>query len=222
MNQLRHPATAYGMQALHHAMFAVDIVGFGTRDDASVQLHLREAMYRIVERACDAAGLRWSVCYHEDRGDGLFVIAPPCISAERVVDGVVPYIRGALQEHNKLASEIATIQLRVSVHAGYVRFDGNGASGHALIHLFRLLDAVEFKTALRANAGELGLLVSGHLYDEVVRQGPRLIDSGAYRHVSITNKETDTGAWLWLPPPPLASAPTLLTRLQQRRRDDIA
>ena len=68
-------------------LFAVDIAGFtDPRRDEYVQLHLRDMMYRILERAFDGSGLPWRACQHEDRGDGVLVIVPPTIPVDGLAD----------------------------------------------------------------------------------------------------------------------------------------
>jgi class 3 adenylate cyclase len=181
---------------VHCAMFAVDIVGFSGRDD-DTQQQLRAGLYGIVADACEDATLSWTVCHREDRGDAVLVIAPPVISAE-LLDPVAAHMWAGLRSHNKHASDIARIQLRMAVHAGYVRRDRDGASGHDLNLLFRLLEAERFK-ARRAECGaEFAVIASDYLYDEVIRHGRSLLEP-AYQPITVTNKETHARAWVWLP-----------------------
>lgn len=193
-------------------MLATDIVAFGTRHD-EVQAHLRQVMYQISEEACRAAGLPWVICHQEDRGDGLVLIAPACVSAEILIDPLVPHMRAGIRRHNKLASPAAQIRMRMAIHAGYVRLDSHGATGSAVLHLFRLLHADQFKTAVDKVGAEFGLLASAYLYDEIIQHGPGLIDPHTYREITIANKETRGPAWLWLPPvpqPPPSTTPSAL------------
>jgi hypothetical protein len=181
-------------------MLAVDITAFGSRDPGTQQ-HLRDGLYSIVERACDAAGLPWPGCHHEDRGDGILVIAPPDISAE-ILDPAAAYVRAELRHHNERASATSQIQLRMAAHAGYVRGDRDGVSGDDLIHLFRLLEAQKFKDRFAGGHTEFGLITSGFLYDRVLRYAPVLLDRGGYRRITVKSKETRTAAWVWLPGTP--------------------
>lgn len=52
--------------AMHHGMFALDIIGFGRRAPA-IHPHLREALYRIVTTAFTAIGAPLEKCHDEDR-----------------------------------------------------------------------------------------------------------------------------------------------------------
>jgi len=58
------------------------------------------------------------------------------------------------------------------MHTEEIRDDDNGCFGEALDIAFRLLDAPRVKTALQAAHGPLLLVVSGDVYDSVVRHGP--------------------------------------------------
>jgi hypothetical protein len=67
------------------------------------------------------------------------------------------------------------------VHAGEVHYDANGCFGEALDVAFRLLDAVRVKRALRETADPLVLVISGDIYNSVVRHGYDGIDQQAFQ-----------------------------------------
>jgi hypothetical protein len=188
--------------AVHCVMFAVDIVGFARRD-AGIHLYLRETLYKLVEDACAAVGLAFDTCRHEDRGDAVLVIAPAAITVEALLGPFAANLHAGLRRHNRVASPDARLRLRMAVEAGFVQFDGHGAAGLAVIHLFRLLDASSFKALLQAEPADLGLITSNYLYEEVVRFGPGTIDPFSFQQITVVNKETHGPAWVWLPPPPV-------------------
>src|SRR5260370_33842441 len=75
---------AYYLKPRHRGMFAVDIASFGCRNPR-LQLLLRETLYAIVRESCDAAGICWHRCHHQDRGDGIFAVVlslinRPCLT----------------------------------------------------------------------------------------------------------------------------------------------
>src|SRR5260370_29260138 len=106
---------AYYLKPRHRGMFAVDIASFGCRNPR-LQLLLRETLYAIVRESCDAAGICWHRCHHEDRGEGIFAIAPADVSIETLVDPFVRHIRVSLRDYNKVAAAAAQIQLRIAIH----------------------------------------------------------------------------------------------------------
>jgi class 3 adenylate cyclase len=182
---------------VHCAMLTVDIAGFGSRD-ADTQRHLHDNLYQIVEGACENTGLPWPACHHEDRGDGILLIAPPIISAE-LLDPLAAHLHAALRRHNRHTSTTAKIQLRMAIHAGYIRLEQQGVVGHDVNHLFRLIEATEFKTRFAASQTEFALIASNDLYNAVIQHGPGLMEPANFQQVTINNKETCTPAWIWLP-----------------------
>jgi class 3 adenylate cyclase len=178
-------------------MLAVDIAGFGSRD-ADTQRYLHDRLYQIVEDACENAGLAWSACHHEDRGDGILLIAPPVISAE-LLDPLAAHLHAALRRHNRHTSTTAKIQLRMAIHAGYIRREREGIVGHDVTHLFRLIEATAFKSRFAASQVEFALIASNYLYNAVIRHGPGLMAPANFQCLTVSNKETRTPAWMWLP-----------------------
>lgn len=134
---------------------------------------------------------------HEDRGDAVLVIADPYVSAE-LLDPVAAHLLAGLRRHNKHASDLAWMRLRMAVHAGYVRLDRDGASGHHLNHLFRLIEAPRFKARRAERDTEFALIASAYLYDEVIRNGRSLLGPD-YESLPITNKVTHAQAWFRAP-----------------------
>ncbi|WP_433476207.1 hypothetical protein ACQPZP_03665 [Spirillospora sp. CA-142024] len=182
-------------------MFAVDIASFGARRDPDVQRHLRSSVHRIVREACRAAGVSWDACHWEDRGDGLFVIAGAEAGIDILLEPLVVQLLAGVRRHNKLANREAQIQLRVAVHAGYLHLDEHGATGVALNHLFRLLGAAPLKYRLAEMSGDFALIVSHHLYEEVVAYSVGVIEPSAFTCVPVRVKETHDRGWVWSPPP---------------------
>jgi hypothetical protein len=181
----------------HCVLFAVDVAQFTAagRDD-EVQLAVREALYRLLTGAFKASGIPWGSCVHEDRGDGVIVVIPAHMPTITVVDQLVEQIRVRLRRHNRLASPVAQVRLRLAVHIGEVYRDGHGLAGKAVNHLFRMLDADELRHALRLSESGLALIVSDYVYDSVIHGGPSGVDPSAYSEVTVAVKHFKARAWL--------------------------
>ena len=176
---------------------AVDIVGFGNHErDDEVQLYVRGALYAMLERAFNGSAIPWISCYREDRGDGALILIDPEISLMALFDPLITRLQSELRHHNKMSSEAARIQLRIALHAGYVHADANGLAGTTLVHLFRLLDAPQFKQRLAAAPIGLAVIVSDFLYDIVLSDSYGLVDSSEYHPLYVNLKETRTRAWV--------------------------
>ncbi|GAA2611797.1 hypothetical protein SMC26_10505 [Actinomadura fulvescens] len=198
--------------ALHHAMLAADIVGFGSHDPA-VHSYLHTALYRIITESLAEIDVPLQHCHHEDRGDAILVIAPTRISVEPLLGRWPHHLRAALRHHNRISAATAQLRLRVAVNAGYVQRDEHGVGGRAVLHLYRLLDTPAFKAAIDDHSADLGLITSHYLYQEIIRDGPGLIDPATFTAITVDSKETHGPAWLQLPPPASSrtpSAPTIV------------
>jgi len=184
-------------------MLAIDIQAFNDRSRGEdAQQFMRDAMYTILFRAFNRAGVQWSACHREDRGDGVLVIAPSEVRTTALIDPLAEHVRVGVRKHNRFCNDLVKITLRMSVNAGQVYFDQNGVSGRAVTRLFRILNADEFKCALAESGSDFGLVASDTMYEEVISTGPGLIDPEMYAPIDIKYKETRTRAWLYLPPVP--------------------
>jgi hypothetical protein len=182
------------------ALFVCDIASFGAEARTDhIQAHVRASLYEQLRRSFDEAGVPFDSCYREDRGDGVMVAVPPEAGTALLVSSVADRLRAELRRHNDVSSEAAQIRLRVAVHIGEAHSDGNGLVGTSVNHAFRILDAAEFKAALRSTSAHLALIVSQRVYDDIVRHGRDLIDPADYRQVEIQVKETAAIAWIRVP-----------------------
>ncbi len=185
--------------AVHRSIFVVDVAGFGDRCRTNPdQVATREGLYRTLRRALARSGITWDACYPEDRGDGAIVLVPPEVPKHRLAALLPVELAVALAEHNAASDAGAQIRLRVVLHAGEVLFDPHGVAGTAVNVAFRLLDSEALRAALAGASGALALMVSEWFFEEVIRhdRGSR---PGAYRRVLVSNKETTTTGWVYVP-----------------------
>ncbi|MFI0479022.1 hypothetical protein [Actinomadura sp. 9N215] len=190
---------------MHTTLLAVDVVGFGRRcPDTAAQRTVRREMYERLGRAFAATGLPWDACRREDRGDGALIVAPTGVDPVACLDRLARNLAVILHHRNRFADDGARLRLRVAVHHGYVERDAYGVFSPATSHLFRLLDAGEFKDALRTAGADLGLITSDTLYTQLfARAAPRgdgAVAPAGYRMIRVNCKEIrHAKAWLWLP-----------------------
>jgi RNA polymerase sigma factor (sigma-70 family) len=192
--------------SLHRAIACVDVAGFGDshRTDAD-RMAIRQALYRILPEAFGQAGVRWEDVYFEDRGDGALMVVPPDVP-ERLMVAVFPMdLAALLREHNQTHEPQARIQLRLAIHAGYIRPDEHGVVGVPLNLAFRLLDSAAAKASLTGSSAELVLIVPDSFYGEVVMTD-RTVPPAAYRPATVRVRETEESAWIRLFPDPQPSA----------------
>jgi tetratricopeptide (TPR) repeat protein len=207
----------------HWSVVAFDVEGFSDphRDDAA-QTAVRARVYELVREAFDSAGVPWADCTHEDRGDGAIVLVPAEISKVLLLDPLPGHLSAALTDHNRDAPLAERIRLRLAVHAGEISVDQHGLSGIDLIEACRMLDADELRGALRHSPVPLAVIVSGTVYDGIVRHRHRTIDPSTYHPVTIEVKRTKLPAWIHLPgtrTPPVITQPDSRQSPRQLRPD---
>lgn len=188
------------------SLFLCDIASFGSEtrtDDA--RAHVRSALYASLRTAFEDSSIAPADCYGEDRGDGAMIVVPPDVATARLLASVVERLRARVRRHNRLSSEAARMRLRLAVHVGEVRWDGNGLVGTAVNHAFRLLDAPAFKAVFEEAGTDVALIVSDRVHEDVVRHELDLVDPEEYAPIDVRVKETSTTAWFTLPGRPHAA-----------------
>lgn len=176
-----------------------DIVGFGDRERWTEDRDtIRAIHFERVQAALTSGGIPWSEIYWEDRGDGLLLAISARGLTAMVLDALVLHLGPALARYNRRSAPPGRIQLRVAVHVGPVRCDGIGLTGEALIHTARLLDAPALRDGIAKSGACLGLLTSGFIYEEFIRNGASSLtpDSGAQIRIAV--KEHEGMGWLRL------------------------
>jgi tetratricopeptide (TPR) repeat protein len=197
--------------AVHRTIMVVDVERFGDRRRTNPhQVVLRDALYQALQQALAEAGISWAACHHEDRGDGVLILAPAEIPKAPFVGTVPRALATALGEHNRRRPIEEQVRLRMALHAGEVHLDRHGVTSTAVNHTFRLLDARPLKTALADSPGVLALITSGWFFEDVVRHSP-IAHPETFRPVRVEEKETSTVAWVALPDHPYPPDPTVLT-----------
>lgn len=185
--------------AVHRTIVVVDVESFGDRARTNThQVSVRAGMYHALRVAFDDAGIPWSKCEHEDRGDGVFIRIPAEVPKSLCSERLPQTLVNALRIHNSVHSAEVRIRLRMVLHAGEVNYDDHGVTAVSVNLAFRLLDAAPLKTALAGSPGVLALIVSDWFYREIVRHSPAS-NPASFRRISLNVKETTAHAWITLP-----------------------
>ncbi|MGC7095175.1 ATP-binding protein [Amycolatopsis lurida] len=189
-------------RAVHRTIVIVDVEAFtDQRRTTPHQLAVREALYSALSHGFDVAGAPWSECHHEDRGDGVFVLAPAHIPKAPFIEILPNALVTRLTQHNAARPAEQRIRLRMALHAGEIVYDDHGATAESVNLTFRLLEASPLRTALARSEGVLAVIVSKWFFDEVVRHSEE-IDPATFRPVRVVVKDTSAIGWLWLPDNP--------------------
>ncbi|MFD2472694.1 tetratricopeptide repeat protein [Amycolatopsis silviterrae] len=193
--------------AVHRTILVADVEGFSDRSRTNRhQLSVRDAMYQTLRRAFREAGIPWEACYHEDRGDGVLVLAPPEVPKAVFTESLPGAIVETLEVHNRVAAEAERIRLRLAVHAGEVHYDKHGVTSNAVVLAFRLVDTPGLKAALAASSSVLAMMVSTWFFDEVVRHS-QASRPETCRPFPVSLKGSHTTGWASLPGDPWPADP---------------
>src|SRR6266487_5312876 len=169
----------------YRAILALDIERSTSRSNP-VKAELRNKTYELFEAALRKAGI--STRHRDrfiDRSDGILSLIHPVDQVPKalVLNRAIPLLGRLLADYNdslpRFSQPERQLRIRVVMHAGEVHYDANGCFGEALDVAFRLLDAVPVKRALRETADPLILVISGDIYNSVVRHGYEVIDQHA-------------------------------------------
>jgi hypothetical protein len=199
--------------AVHRTIVVVDVEGFGDRHRILPhQLAVRGGLYSALQEAFRVAGVPWTACRCEDRGDAVFVLARPEVPKALFVETVPHALVAAVRVHNASHCREQRIRLRMAVHAGEVAYDGHGVTSAAVNLTFRLVDARSVKMALAESVGVLALITSDWFFDDVVRHCPAA-EPTTYRPTRVEVKETVTVGWICLPDHAYPADPSVLTAL---------
>jgi hypothetical protein len=193
--------------ASDQTILAVDIEGFGDHDRIDPrQVEMRDGIYCVVREALARSGMAWESCYHEDRGDGLFVLIAPDVPKKLLSRSVPRELAAAIREYNNTCRERSRIRLRMAVHAGQVQRDAHGVSGTAVNLTFRLLNSKVLRSALASSTGVLALIATDWFYEDVIFHDPAS-DAASYRRVRVRTKQVRKHAWICLPDNPYPARP---------------
>lgn len=188
----------YQGRAVHRTILAVDVEAFGDRRRTNPnQLAIRDGLYRTMQDSCNRAGIPWTDENHEDRGDGLLLLASSEVPKSLFVEALPSALVTALHIHNANHVNREQIRLRMALHAGELNYDQHGVTAASINLTFRLLESEAVKEALAASSGVLAVITSAWFFEEVVQHSTA--DSSSYRPVRVSVKETITTGWICLP-----------------------
>ena len=198
----RHSDTDRPGPAVHRTVLVVDVEHFGAHNRTNRhRIVVRDGLYHALEASLERIGTRFADCHHEVVGDAVLVLIPADVAKSVLIDQLPRTLAAAFSEHNKTHEEGEWIRVRMVIHAGEVHYDTYGVVGVAVNYAHRLINSAALKEALAASSGPLALITSDWFFTEVVRHSPGS-DAETYRRIRVTEKETDTIAWIHLPDAP--------------------
>jgi hypothetical protein len=176
----------------------VDIQG-SARVNGYQQTQRRDWLLSTMRDAVGRLRLRWDDLDPDHRGDGVrLLVSEDGATLVDLVNGLPANLEGPLREHARMSGALTRLKVRMTIHAGLLRWSANGWDGDPLVHAARLVEAQTAKELLeRADAG-LALILSASVFDQAVRSGYARVDENEYQQITVAVKETTTTAWVHL------------------------
>ncbi|GLY25533.1 hypothetical protein [Micromonospora sp. NBRC 101691] len=199
------PATPYRLSLF------VDVEGYSTRSVPG-QLDVQERLLRVVQFACERAGIRRLDRENvQDHGDGQLAVLPEGADLGRVVPGLILGLRHGLHEANSEPGDAGRIRLRAAFVGGSTGRGATGFVGQAVIMAGDLVGSPVFKKVLAAlaNTGaDLIVITDDFLYQDVVRsQRYGGVPAEEFRAQQVVARAHGAGqpasevrVWYYLPP----------------------
>jgi hypothetical protein len=177
----------------------VDLENYSGRDNLR-QLEAQRGLVHVMTHAALHAGLDRSCWDIQPQGDGELDILPQETEEPRVVGDFIAALDGHLTVYNRDLIPGARLRLRVAMDHGIVHFGHNGYPGATVVRTARMLDSPELRSALAAASGaNLALMVSGELFDQVVRHGYPGVRPEEYAAADIEVKGLRCRGWIRVP-----------------------
>jgi hypothetical protein len=169
-------------------LVAVDIEGFGQRY-AAEQAHVQDDLEDAITQATVNVGLARGRWYRQPRGDGELAVLPQGVNVLSLVADYPHALASAIGEINRMSNRNSRLRVRLAIHHGAVISGRFGPVGTAPIVISRLVDAEIVRQQLRMRADlDIALIVSGTIYDEVVRSRFHNMKPEAFRRSTIRSK----------------------------------
>ncbi|SCE36069.1 hypothetical protein GA0115240_15429 [Streptomyces sp. DvalAA-14] len=182
-----------------HLCLAADIEQY-SRFDTPDQQAAQARLERVLRAAAVRSGLdhgQWST---QPQGDLEFAVLPPGTPEQLVLGEYVTHLAAELGGYNATRRPAGRMRLRLAIDAGVAATAALGFSGPAPIAVARYLNAPEVKQALAAaESASLAVVVSDHLYQDVVRSRVHGLDPEQYRRIHVRQKEFAGYGWVRLP-----------------------
>jgi class 3 adenylate cyclase len=162
---------------VYRLVVAVDVEGY-SKLDALDQSLVQSRLGEVMDLAAHHAGLDRSHWYRQLRGDGELAVLPADADTAWVIAHFTDALAAALAELRRAGTPL---RMRVAMHCGTLTAGRFGLVGDAPIVTSRLLDAKVVRRELALADGDLVLIISERLFDDVVRTRFHDLDPNRFR-----------------------------------------
>ncbi|GAA3133256.1 hypothetical protein GCM10010466_24850 [Planomonospora alba] len=176
-----------------------DLKGYGGGNDKRHEA-MQRGFVEVHRGAAARAGLDRTAWAIQAAGDGELAVLPSNDPDPVVVDGYVRALHQELTERNRGLPPRERLRLRVAFAFGTAYPCVNGYAGQAVVEASRLVDWGPLKRLLdRAEEASIALILSGRVFEDVIRQGHTSYAEEDFHRVAVRVKEFSGPAWIWVP-----------------------
>ncbi|WP_151775754.1 adenylate/guanylate cyclase domain-containing protein [Streptomyces abyssomicinicus] len=192
------PTTRVSMP-MQRSLLLADLESFSTRDDVE-QAYMRRALFGLLDRVAEAAGVAPAERRREDRGDGVIELIDAAVPLPHLLRAVVTVVPAGLRQLNRVASASVQLRLRMVLSTGTVIVDERGVWGSTVSDASRLLDAEVVRAALHEGEDAHALCVSNAVYEWTVPHNLPGISAEDFLEIAVPVKGGGVlQAWLHHP-----------------------
>ena len=191
---------ATGKHSAYRTFLAADIESYGRLERSdSVRVQLRHRLKDWCAALLGEAKVQAGEWLLQDTGDGWLLSVDPNVSRSLLLHTVATRLRDYLLAYNQGRPDAERLRVRLAIHAGDVLRDPEPFIGDPTIHVCRLLDSDVLHVCLRETTQPLAVMVSGEIYQGVVKRAHGGLDPGEWHQVVVDSKEGPVEAWVQVP-----------------------
>ncbi|WP_246019189.1 hypothetical protein [Saccharothrix australiensis] len=177
---------------VYRLVVAVDVEGY-SKLDALDQSLAQSRLGEVLDVAARNAGLDRARWYRQLRGDGELAVLPPDVDTASVIAHFTEEVGRALREQRRNGTPL---RIRLAMHCGTLTTGRFGLVGDAPIVTCRLLDSRVVRKELAHGDGDLVLVISRRLFDDVVRTRFHELDPSRFRAARFSAKGASYAGYL--------------------------
>ncbi|KPI02327.1 hypothetical protein OK074_5328 [Actinobacteria bacterium OK074] len=171
-----------------------------SRLDTPGQTVVQADLVQVLEEAAVLSGLDRAGWARQPQGDQEFAVLPLGTPEPVMLGAFIRHLAARLDARNAGRAPKDRMRLRLAIDMGVASPAALGHSGPAPIAVARYLNAPQVKKVLEGiGSTDLVVIVSGRLYEDVVKSRIQSLDLGQYVRVHIRQKEFSDYGWIHVP-----------------------
>ncbi|MCQ8774063.1 hypothetical protein [Streptomyces telluris] len=182
-----------------HLCVAADVEKYSHHDIPS-QAVIQTDLVRVLEEAALLSGLDRASWARQAQGDQELAVLPVGVPEPVVLGAFTRHLAVRIGDRNAARAPKERMRLRLAVGIGVASLAALGYAGPAPVAVARYVNAPQVKAVLAAiRAANLVVIVSGQLYEDVVKSRTRGLDPEQYVRIHVRQQEFSAYGWIHVP-----------------------